>query len=164
MKVRLAFLVLGMVTVAFAAGETNDDHQLSLDNDDDVDIAANEDFVDEERSEDDDDVAGLERSAAAEIKEDEVDAEVELHLDNKDMAEDRGRGRRRCNSACRIAMANKRRKNRNCNKWCKKGGRYRCWSSKQVGECKRSCKSPRMTTCTKYLCNSTDRCYRGTRY
>ena len=53
MKVTLAFLVLGMVMVAFAASEVNDEHQLSLDNDDDLEIPTKEYFVDEERSEED---------------------------------------------------------------------------------------------------------------
>lgn len=157
MKVTLAFLVLGMVTVAFAAGETNDNHQqLALDNDDDVEIAANKDFVDEERSEDNDDVTGLDRSATAEIEEDEED---------NDMAEDRRRRRRRrrrrCNTACR------KRKDMNCNKWCGSGGFYGCQSRPQVQACKRSCKSTLMSRCTRYLCKRTSGCYysrKGRRY
>ena len=58
MKVTLSFLVMGMVVMATAAaagaGEGNNIHQqLSLDKDE-VEIATNEDFVGEERSEDDD--------------------------------------------------------------------------------------------------------------
>ena len=87
MRVTLAFLVLGMVTVAFAAGETN--------NNDDVDIAAMENLLNKEKSEDDDDDTGLERSAAAEIEDDDEDRSAA-----GDVVEEDRRRRRRCDSRC----------------------------------------------------------------
>ena len=96
MKITLAFLVLGVVmVVALAAGEENK-LQLSLDNDDDVEIAAKEDFDDEEKSKDDDDVTGMERSAA-EIEDDDEEKSAGDVVEDRDCG---GRKQKRT-SGCR---------------------------------------------------------------
>jgi len=141
MKVTLTFLVLGMVMVAFAAGETTDDHQLSLDNDDDVDIAAMENLVNEERSEDDDDDTGLERSAAAEIEDDDEDRSAgDLVVEDRYC---RGKNRRKKSCRNKRSRADRIRRCRNrADRKCRNrpyGTRSACRMACNCGSTKPSC-------------------------